>query len=101
MSLPRPHTQERRFATRGASHVPRLIAVQEHAVVAMQVALKAGNVAYPGHDDRITCARFLKARKWEVPKAVQMYQEMVQFRKERRLDDPDYNFAFPEIDQVR
>lgn len=75
--------------------------MQEAAIAAMQAALVKDGLALAGHDDRITCARFLKARRWEVPRALTMYADMAAFRRERRLDDPEHSFAFPEHDQAR
>ncbi len=54
----------------------------------------------PGHDDRFTLLRFLKARQWDVGRAAIMYQTMVKWRMEARTDHVYETFAFPERDDV-
>lgn len=57
-----------------------------------------GQAGAPSSDTDM--ARFLMARKWDVPKAAEMYNKMVQWRKEMGVDGILATFQFPQYEQV-
>jgi hypothetical protein len=53
-----------------------------------------------GAPDYNTCVRFLKARQFDSNKAATMYSNMLQWRKEFKMDELK-TFEFPELDEFR
>ncbi|KAG2489044.1 hypothetical protein HYH03_012481 [Edaphochlamys debaryana] len=62
--------------------------------------LKETGALLPGHDDRFTLLRFLKARQWDVHRATIMYTKMTAWRKEHGVDKLAESFEFTELDRV-
>lgn len=56
--------------------------VQEKALHEFRDHLHMRSLLIEGHDDDVSLCRFLKARKWDVAKASQMWQEMLKWRAE-------------------
>jgi hypothetical protein len=55
--------------------------VQNEALLRFRDILKGGDMLIDGHDDNISMCRYLKARKWDVDKALLMWKEMLNWRR--------------------
>lgn len=55
--------------------------MQISALATFRDALEAEKLTFEGHQDDTTFCRFLKARKWEVDKALAMWRNMHAWRK--------------------
>ena len=55
--------------------------MQINALGAFRDALEGEKLTFEGHQDDTTYCRFLKARKWEVDKALAMWRSMYTWRK--------------------
>ncbi|KAL0436723.1 UNVERIFIED_CONTAM: Phosphatidylinositol/phosphatidylcholine transfer protein SFH9 [Sesamum radiatum] len=53
------------------------------------------------HDDYHTMLRFLKARKFDLDKTVHMWAEMLNWRKENRVDSIIQDFVYDEFEEVQ
>ncbi|KAG1660690.1 hypothetical protein FOA52_015901 [Chlamydomonas sp. UWO 241] len=73
---------------------------QEAAYHTFRARLEYLDQLLPGHDDKYTLLRFLKARQWDTPKAVAMYMDMVRWRREEDIDALYQELHFHELDAV-
>ncbi|CAO2168784.1 unnamed protein product [Urochloa humidicola] len=73
---------------------------EERVVFTFQQELLNRNLLPDKHNDYHLLLRFLKARKFDTEKAIQMWSEMFQWRKEFGADTILEDFNFEELDEV-
>ncbi|OMO95757.1 Cellular retinaldehyde binding/alpha-tocopherol transport, partial [Corchorus olitorius] len=76
-------------------------AEEEKAVRAFRQALLARDQLPPRHDDYHTLLRFLKARKFDLDKTIQMWEDMLNWRKENGVDTIIQDFVYDEYEEVQ
>ncbi|XWS36567.1 hypothetical protein CRYUN_Cryun20dG0095800 [Craigia yunnanensis] len=76
-------------------------AEEEKAVRAFRQALLAKDQLPPRHDDYHTLLRFLKARKFDLDKTIQMWEDMLNWRKEYGVDSIIQDFVYDEYEEVQ
>ncbi|MCL7048201.1 hypothetical protein MKW94_013707, partial [Papaver nudicaule] len=75
-------------------------AKEESVVRELRQKLFARGLLPPQHDDYHTLLRFLRARDLNIEKAIQMWEEMLQWRKEYGTDTILEDFQFEELEEV-
>ncbi|XVF32195.1 hypothetical protein REPUB_Repub17cG0061100 [Reevesia pubescens] len=76
-------------------------AEEEKAVRAFRQALLAKDQLPPRHDDYHTLLRFFKARKFDLDRTIQMWEDMLNWRKEYGVDTIIQDFAYDEYEEVQ
>ncbi|KAA3474861.1 phosphatidylinositol/phosphatidylcholine transfer protein SFH9-like isoform X2 [Gossypium australe] len=76
-------------------------AEEEKAVKAFRQALLAKDQLPPRHDDYYTLLRFLKARKFDLDKTIQMWEDMLNWRNENGVDTIVQDFVYDEYEEVQ
>ncbi|KAL9258642.1 Phosphatidylinositol/phosphatidylcholine transfer protein SFH13-like protein [Drosera capensis] len=75
-------------------------AEEERAVQKLRHKLIRRHLLPSGHDEYYTLLRFLKARDFSIPKTIQMWEEMLHWRKEFGTDTIMKDFEFQELAEV-
>lgn len=75
--------------------------MQAASAATLRKLLRTEGQLLEDHSDDVTMCRFLRARKWDVPKAQLMYTNMAQWRGTLQLDHPNHEFHSPEEHLVK
>lgn len=76
-------------------------AKDQHAVEELRKELIARNLLPLQHDDYHVLLRFLKARKYDIKRTIEMWRNMLAWRKEFGTDTIQEDFTFTEVDKIR
>ncbi|XP_014498050.1 phosphatidylinositol/phosphatidylcholine transfer protein SFH9 isoform X1 [Vigna radiata var. radiata] len=74
---------------------------EEKAVNSFRRVLLTRDLLPDSHDDYHTMLRFLKARKFDIDKTVQMWEDMLHWRKEYGVDSILKDFVYKEYEEVQ
>ncbi|XP_019450105.1 PREDICTED: phosphatidylinositol/phosphatidylcholine transfer protein SFH9-like isoform X5 [Lupinus angustifolius] len=74
---------------------------EEEVVKSFHETLVTKDLLPASHDDYHTMLRFLKARKFDIDKTVQMWADMLLWRKENGVDSILQDFVYDEYDEVQ
>ncbi|XP_031744708.1 phosphatidylinositol/phosphatidylcholine transfer protein SFH9 isoform X2 [Cucumis sativus] len=88
-----------RFATISVHEVRD--AGEEDSVNKFRQVLIARDLLPPRHDDYHTMLRFLKARKFDLDKTLNMWTEMLSWRKDNHIDTIMQDFMYDEYEEVQ
>ncbi|XP_008458007.1 phosphatidylinositol/phosphatidylcholine transfer protein SFH9 [Cucumis melo] len=88
-----------RFATISVHEVRD--AGEEDSVNKFRQVLIATDLLPPRHDDYHTMLRFLKARKFDMDKTLNMWTEMLSWRKDNHIDTIMQDFVYDEYEEVQ
>ncbi|KAL5803732.1 hypothetical protein ACOSQ3_030532 [Xanthoceras sorbifolium] len=75
-------------------------AKEESAVLELRQRLLERGLLPPRHDDYHTLLRFLKAREFNIEKTIQMWEDMLIWRREYGADTIMEDFEFEELEEV-
>ncbi|KAM7252441.1 hypothetical protein ACFE04_024324 [Oxalis oulophora] len=73
---------------------------EENAVLELRQKLIERDLLPPRHDEYHTLRRFLKARDFNIEKTIQMWKDMLNWRKEYGTDTVLEDFEFDELEEV-
>ncbi|KAI5430088.1 phosphatidylinositol/phosphatidylcholine transfer protein SFH9 [Lathyrus oleraceus] len=76
-------------------------AKEEETVNSFRLALQTRDLLPDSHDNYHTMLRFLKARKFDIDKTVQMWADMLHWRKENGVDSILQDFIYKEYEDVQ
>ncbi|KAM1660992.1 hypothetical protein ACFX2K_003921 [Malus domestica] len=76
-------------------------AEEEEAVITLREALVAKDMLPAQFDDYHTMLRFLKARKFDIDKSLQMWAEMLNWRREFGVESIVKDFVYSEYEEVQ
>ncbi|WVZ05724.1 hypothetical protein V8G54_019070 [Vigna mungo] len=74
---------------------------EEKVVNSFRQVLLTRDLLPDSHDDYHTMLRFLKARKFDIDKTVQMWEDMLHWRKEYGVDSILKDFVYKEYEEVQ
>lgn len=101
------HSLKKRGKRKIDYRVPAVVAIEdvrdpeeERLVGELRQKLISRDSLPPKHDDYHTLLRFLKAREFDIDKTVQMWEDMLQWRKEYGTDSILEDFEFEEREDV-